>query len=479
METPGETLDLLAPARDVYTVSRLNRTARDAIEQGLGSVWVEGELSNVARPSSGHLYWTLKDSRAQVRCAMFRQANRRLGFAPEDGQQVLLRGRVSLYEARGEFQIAVDFMEEAGEGVLRRKFEALKARLKAEGLFEAAVKRTPPRLPRRIGVITSPTGAALRDVLHVLGRRFPAVPVTVYPTPVQGAGAAADIAATLELAEQRGECDVLLLVRGGGSLEDLWSFNDEALARTLFALTTPVIAGVGHEVDFTIADFVADLRAPTPSGAAELAVPDAAEWQRQFATLTRRLGRTLPTLLSQRQMRYQGLSRRLASVSPAVQLAQGGQRLDELEGRLLRAQESALRTVGWQVQRLGHALAAAAPRNRVALLGGRLQQVRAELDRQMSLLLEQRRTRLRLAARALEGLSPLATLARGYAIVTRSADQGLVSDADQVTAEDLIDVRLARGGLKARVLGHQDPDPQAKNSATAGRKRSMSTRKES
>ena len=240
--------------------------------------WVEAEISNFSRPSSGHWYFSLKDANAQVRCAMFRQRNMLCAFTARDGQKVLVRARIGLYEPRGEFQLIVEHMEDAGLGALKRQFEELRARLKAEGLFSAERKRPLPALPRRIGVITSPSGAAVRDILHVLARRFPAVAVMIYPVAVQGAQASAEIIAALELACRRAECDVLILARGGGSLEDLWAFNDERLARAIVASSIPVVSGVGHEIDFTIADFAADVRAPTPSAAAELVVPDADEW---------------------------------------------------------------------------------------------------------------------------------------------------------------------------------------------------------
>ena len=281
----------LTPEREVFSVSALNRDARRIIESNFGVIWVEGEISNLARPSSGHMYWSLKDDNAQVRCAMFRQANRSLTFAPKNGLQVLARARVSLYETRGEFQLIVDFLEEAGEGLLRRRFEELKRKLAAEGLFETERKQQLPALPRRIGVVTSPSGAAVRDILSVLRRRFPWVQVVIYPTLVQGATAAYEIAQTLELADSRGDCDLLILARGGGSLEDLWSFNEEIVARAIAALDTPLISGVGHEIDFTIADFVADVRAPTPSGAAEIAVPDQAEWLAALAGTAQRLAK--------------------------------------------------------------------------------------------------------------------------------------------------------------------------------------------
>src|SRR5579864_6717673 len=263
-----------APPREVYSVSRLNREVRTLLERGLGTVWVAGELSNFSQPASGHWYFSVKDRNAQLRCAMYRSKNGFVGFTPRAGMQVLLRGRISLYEAKGECQLIVEHLEEAGVGALKREFERLKVKLSAEGLFALERKRSLPRFPARIGVVTSPSGAALRDILHILARRFPPAAVLIYPTPVQGAAAVPSIVATLQLASARAECDVLLLARGGGSLEDLWCFNDERVARAIHASAIPVVSGVGHEVDFTIADFVADARAPTPSAAAELAVPD-------------------------------------------------------------------------------------------------------------------------------------------------------------------------------------------------------------
>src|SRR5271156_2319974 len=261
--------------RDIYTVSRLNREVRVLLERGFGSLWLEAEISNFARPSSGHWYFSLKDASAQVRCCMFRQRNMLLGFAPRDGQKVLVRARIGLYEPRGESQLIVDHMEDAGLGALKRQFEELSAKLSQEGLFAAERKRPLPGLPRRIGVITSPTGAAIRDILHILARRFPTAAVLIYPVPVQGAAAAPAITAALDLAGARAECDVLIVARGGGSLEDLWAFNDERVARAMYHCPIPIVTGIGHEVDITIADFVADVRAPTPSAAAELVVPDA------------------------------------------------------------------------------------------------------------------------------------------------------------------------------------------------------------
>ncbi len=396
------------PERDVWSVSRLNREVRLLIESGLPALWIEGEVSNLARPASGHVYFSLKDEAAQVRCALWRAAALRLSFVPRNGMQLLVRARVSVYEPRGEYQLIVEHAEEAGEGALRRRFEALKARLRDEGLFDEATKRPLPRLPRAIGVVTSPTGAAIRDIIHILARRFPAVPVIVYPVPVQGEGAAAKIAAALALASRRAECDVLILARGGGSLEDLWSFNEEIVARAIRASAIPVISGVGHEVDFTIADFAADRRAPTPSGAAEIAVPDAAEWLVRVGQDARRLRAAMTRRLTALNERLDWQQRRLALAHPGNRLRQHAQRLDELEHRL------------------------------EAGFNRRLQTARARLDAVM---------------RMLHTVSPLATLERGYAIATRAADGTVLTDAAQVATDEGIEVRLARGALEARVTG--------------------------
>ncbi len=464
--------DLFEPRREVYTVSRLNREASLLLDEGLGRVWIEGELSSIARPSSGHLYFTLKDERAQVRCAMFRQANRRLRFTPRDGLQVMLRARVGLYEPRGDYQLIVEEMEESGLGALQREFEALKARLAAEGLFAEARKRPIPRLPRRIGIVTSPTGAALRDILTTLRRRFPAVPVLIYPTSVQGSSAGAEIAAALARASRRGECDVLILARGGGSLEDLWAFNEEIVARAIVACSVPVIAGVGHEVDVTIADFAADLRAPTPTGAAERAVPDADEWLQRLATLQRRLRQAAGRETRLAAHRLQGLHHRLRRVHPAQQLARDAQRLDGLERRLQAAQAAAHAGIRRRVEGLAARIARQSPalrlqaqRHRLGLLERRLisamsQQRRSAAARleaaaralppTIAQLLERRGAALSAASRALHAISPLGTLQRGYAIVT-TADGRVLRQAGGVAAGERITARLADGSLEAEV----------------------------
>jgi exodeoxyribonuclease VII large subunit len=447
---PGDSLQLPFEERRILSVSNLNREARRIVETGLGTVWVEGEISNLSRPSSGHLYWSLKDSAAQVRCAMFRLAARDLTFELANGQQVLVRARAGIYEARGEYQLVVEYAEEAGEGILRRKFDELKRRLAAEGLFETARKREIPKLPRRIGVITSPTGAALHDVLTALRRRFPLTAVLVYPTPVQGPGSAEEIARTLALADKRAECDVLILTRGGGSLEDLWSFNEEVVARAIAATELPIIVGVGHEIDFTIADFVADLRAPTPSQAAELAVPDQREWRKRFAHLEQQIAHCTKQRIAVERRHFSTLAHRLQRCNPSVQLRERAQRLDELEARLRRAIERRIEARKLRLARVAAAVAHASPAHRLARARERWRTAQADLRRGLLRQVERTQQRLKLASRALQSLSPLATLERGYAIVTDAGGK-VLTDSGATTPGTNIDVRLARGGLGATV----------------------------
>jgi exodeoxyribonuclease VII large subunit len=451
MGSPGDTLELpFEAARNIYTVSALNREVRRLIEDHLGTVWVQGEISNLAQPSSGHLYWSMKDENAQLRCVMFRQNNRLLNFSPENGREVLARGKVSIYETRGEFQLVVEYLEEAGEGLLRRRFEELKKKLAAEGLFEADRKRSLPQLPERIGILTSPSGAAVRDVLTVLARRFPAVPVLVYPTPVQGEGAADQIARTLRLADARQECDLLILTRGGGSLEDLWSFNEEVVARALAAIETPVIVGVGHEIDFTIADFVADVRAPTPSGAAEIAVPNCAEWLSALNVIGSRLTRAVSQRLAAPQRLLESLSHRLNRSHPGIQLNQSSQRLDELERRLRLHLERSLTVPQSRLAELTASLLGATPRHLLTSLRDRLNFCLRDLDHGVHEVIQTRRNRLSLAERALQSVNPLATLDRGYSIVTDD-DGRVMTNANTAKPGTSIDVRLAHGGLSATV----------------------------
>lgn len=302
----------------IYTVSRLNQTVRLLLEQEMGQVWISGEISNFSQPSSGHWYFTLKDDTAQVRCAMFRNSNRRVAFRPQHGQQVLVRANITLYEPRGDYQIIVESMQPAGEGLLQQQYEQLKQKLSAEGLFDPIHKQSLPAPARQVGVITSKTGAALHDVLHVLQRRDPSLPVIIYPTAVQGADAPLQIVRAIELANLRDECDVLIVGRGGGSLEDLWSFNDERVARAIFTSKIPVVSAVGHETDVTIADFVADLRAPTPSAAAEIVSRNQTELLRQIQSQQQRMEMAMDYYLAQRSRRFTQLHHRLAAAASSA-----------------------------------------------------------------------------------------------------------------------------------------------------------------
>jgi len=436
-------------SRDVYTVSRLNREARALLEGRFQMIWLEGEVSNFSRPGSGHWYFTLKDAQAQVRCAMFRARNLALRFLPEDGMHLLVRARVSLYEGRGEFQLIVEYAEPAGEGLLRLKFEALKRRLAAEGLFDAVHKKPLPRFPRSIGIITSPTGAAIRDILSVLRRRFASLPVVVYPVPVQGENAAPQIAAMIRTAEARGECDVLILARGGGSLEDLWPFNEEIVARAIHGCTIPMVTGIGHEIDFTIADFVADLRAPTPSASAELASPDSVEIRRMFAHAESRLRSVMLSRLTRQVERLGWLARRL--VHPGRRVQELMQRLDDLAARLLAATATGAQRRAAHLRHLSSRLAMHSPAQYLRFHGERCIQIQIRLRQAMHRQAQSALARLQSATRALNAVSPLSTLQRGYAIVTRGTDRAILRDATATTPGDAVHARLARGSLLCTV----------------------------
>jgi exodeoxyribonuclease VII large subunit len=440
------------PGRDIYSVSRLNREVRVLLERGFGSLWLEAEISNFAKPSSGHWYFSLKDASAQVRCAMFRQRNMLCTFTARDGQKVLVRARIGLYEPRGEYQLIVDHMEDAGLGALKRQFEELSAKLKQEGLFATERKRRLPSFPRRIGIITSPTGAAVRDILHVLERRFPAAAVLIYPVSVQGAQAAAEIVAALEVAGRRAECDVLILARGGGSLEDLWAFNDERLARAIVASRIPVITGIGHEIDFTIADFAADVRAPTPSAAAELVVPDAEEWLSAVVRFGARLQRCMDRRLEEHRERLRWLTGRLGQVSPVVRLGAQAQRLDELEQCLVRALRRRLQQHRERLRWLTGRAAQVTPSTRLAQQRLRLENLTQQLHRSGRRALESRREKLLPLIRTLNAVSPLATLERGYAIVSIEGGE-ILRNAEHARPGTIIEARLAQGRVRAKVEG--------------------------
>ncbi|WP_024890718.1 exodeoxyribonuclease VII large subunit [Luteimonas huabeiensis] len=440
----------MAPHDEILTPSQLNTLARSLLEDAFALVQVEGELGNVSRPASGHLYFTLKDARAQVRCAMFRPKSQWLRFQPREGLKVVARGRVTLYEARGDYQVVVDALEEAGEGALRRAFEELKARLQAEGLFDAARKRPLPAWVRRLGVVTSPGGAAVRDVISVLGRRFPLLEIEILPVVVQGATAAPQIVDMLARAGASGRYDALLLTRGGGSLEDLWAFNDEALVRAVAASPVPIVAAIGHETDFSLAEFAADLRAPTPSAAAELLAPDRLDLRARLQALQRRHASQFAHRMRQAAQRADRAALRLHAQRPQARLA-----------ALARRGEDALRRLraAWRVcqerrqARLRHAqadLRAQRPEARLAQARARLLALQPRLAAGLPRRLHGERARLLALARALEAVSPLATVARGYAILLHE-DGRVVRGIGDAAPGDALRGRLADGELRLRV----------------------------
>ena len=437
------------PAREIFSVSQLNRQARQLLETHLPLLWVEGELSNVSIPSSGHWYFTLKDDQAQVRCCMFRNRNMLVRFKPQQGQHVLLRARVSLYEGRGDYQIIAEHMEEAGSGALQRAFDELKHKLSQEGLFNEAHKKSLPSLPRHISVITSPTGAAIHDVLSVLERRFPGIPVTVIPVAVQGKESAPQIVRAIDLANRAGLFDVILLTRGGGSLEDLWSFNEEIVARAIFNSELPIICGVGHEVDFTIADFVADLRAPTPSAAAELLVPDADDWLDKFIGYEVLLEEAMLRRLQQWQKHLHNLRQRLRH--PRERLEQQSQRLDNLELRLKNHIKHLLNDFKNRIRQLEIRQQAHHPQVRLQQLNERVVAYHQRLQTAQFRLIERKQQALGEAARMLNTLSPLNTLERGYALVTDTETKKVITRSDQVKPGTTINTRVAQGEFVCRV----------------------------
>ena len=437
--------------RQVLSVSQLNRQARMTIEQRFNQIWVSGELSSFARPGSGHWYFTLKDSDAQVRCAMFANANRRARMQPANGQQVLLRGRVSLYEGRGEFQIIVEHMEPAGEGALRAAFDALKRQLNAEGLFDAARKQAIPDLPEHVAVVTSPTGAALKDVLSVWRRRFPALAVTVVPTSVQGNDAEKEILYALERAAAL-QPDVILLTRGGGSMEDLWVFNAESIARAIAAIEIPIVCAVGHEIDVSISDFVADLRAPTPSAAAELIAPDGEELAQILLQQVRRLRLMLTANLREKRLSVQNIT--LGLINPARYCEHASQRLDELHTRLLRVATANVDQQHVRVGGVADRLALQRPDKLLGVLGDKVITTRKRLQQVMIRTLAQREQRVVASARMLESLSPLPTLARGYTVLRDSTGAVISRTADLAVGQE-VSGQMLDGRFTAKVLDTQ------------------------
>ena len=436
---------MLQTGNDVFTVSQLNQRAKQLLEITFSSVKVEGEISNLSRPSSGHWYFTLKDKGAQVRCAMFRSRTAQVKFQPKEGDKIVVRGKVSLYENRGDYQLIVDAMKPAGEGQLQQAFIRLKQKLGAEGLFNPEHKQALPTDIKRIAVITSPTGAAIHDILTVLNRRFPAIEVDIYPAQVQGQEAAQQIIWSIKQANSDARADVIIVGRGGGSIEDLWSFNDEQLARTIFHSQLPIVSAVGHEVDFTIADFVADARAPTPSAAAEMLSPNQEEYLSRLNTLSTRLENSIQQQLQNKQWQLQSIERGLQH--PGDKLSQYSQTLDMLELRLQQSQKNKFSQLMQRLTKGQQRLQQQSPANKLQQIEAQLGYLQQRLTSGMKQLLTNRGERLQQNALLLNAVSPLQTLGRGYAILQTDTET-VIRDSHDVKKGDLVSARIGHGKIE-------------------------------
>ena len=435
--------------KTILTVSRLTALLRGVLEENFEQLWVQGEVSNLSYPSSGHCYFTLKDAGAQLRCVMFKNAVKNLKFRLADGMSLIARGRISVYDQRGEYQLICEYMEPAGIGALQTAFVQLKEKLALEGLFDEAHKTALPRFPRRIGVVTSPTGAAIHDILNVLKRRFASLEVLLYPVRVQGEGSALEIAQAINDMNRLAEVDILIVGRGGGSLEDLWAFNEEVVARAVYRSKIPVISAVGHETDWTICDFVADLRAPTPSAAAELVIGSSEELRNQIEALSHRLRRSVESLLSAHEGRLEGLRRALHD--PRTMLGHLAQRMDDLSGRLETGLSAAVSRRRDRFERLQASLLHNDPKGRIEALRQRITLLSVRAEGLLNQRLEVIRQGFGDNAARLEVLSPLKTLARGYAIATHGSAGAVVTDAASLVIGEQLLLRLYRGQARCRV----------------------------
>jgi exodeoxyribonuclease VII large subunit len=446
-------MDLFAEKR-ILTVTQLTSLISGVLEENFEHVWVEGEVSNLAMPSSGHLYFTLKDAGAQIRCVMFRGSARALKFRPRDGLGLIVRGRVSVFEPRGDYQLIVEYLEPRGIGALQLAFAQLKERLAKEGLFDEGHKKSIPKLPQRIGVVTSATGAAIHDILNVLDRRFANVEICIRPVKVQGEGAAEEIAAAIKEFNQFRDIDVMIIGRGGGSLEDLWAFNEEVVARAMYASKIPIISAVGHEVDFTIADFVADLRAPTPSAAAELVVKSKEELAAGLEAFSQRLSQAIKHRLADNRGKFGALARAIRD--PSMRLGHLAQRLDDIQDRLCRAMDGRIVRSSDRLISARNHLRLTNPAVHVERGRELLVSLAAREEGAMQRLLDRNRNAVAVSTGKLQSLSPLLTLSRGYAIVTRLPDGTVVRDGRSLAPGDRLDITFQHGGALCLVESNRD-----------------------
>ena len=438
--------------QSVISVSELNKKAKSLLEKGIPKLWIEGEISNLAKPASGHMYFSLKDEMSQIRCAWFKQRQLQNTLNIVNGSKMLALGKIGLYEPRGEYQFIVEKMEIAGEGDLKRKYEDLKRKLSAEGIFSEENKSELPNLPKKIGVITSPSGAAVQDILTVLNRRFPIIPIIIFPVAVQGEQAAPQIQNALEKANLRADCDLLILARGGGSLEDLWAFNEEIVARAIFDSEIPIISAIGHETDVTISDFTADLRAPTPSGAAELAVPDQHDWIKSIDNISEKINTIITQQINSKSQLSDWINKRLSQSSPMMTVKRQIEKSNNLQKMLSSSILQNLSRQEKNIHQLKSNLNEVSPRLKIHTQLSRIKELNQKITSCSDHLLEGLNNRIKLASKTLNSVSPLRTLDRGYAIARDAKTKNVIMSADAIEIENDIEVKLAKGEIKVTVI---------------------------
>ena len=438
--------------QSVISVSELNKKAKSLLDKGIPKLWIEGEISNLAKPASGHMYFSLKDEMSQIRCAWFRQRQLQNTLNIVNGSKMLALGKIGLYEPRGEYQFIVEKMEIAGEGDLKRKYEVYKRILSAEGIFAEENKSELPNLPKKIGVITLPSGAAIQDILTVLNRRFPIIPIIIFPVAVQGEQAAPQIQNALEKANFRADCDLLILARGGGSLEDLWAFNEEIVARAIFDSEIPIISAIGHETDVTISDFTADLRAPTPSGAAELAVPDQHDWIKSIDNISEKINTIITQQINSKSQLSDWINKRLSQSSPMMTVKRQIEKSNNLQKMLSSSILQNLSRQEKNIHQLKSNLNEVSPRLKIHTQLSRIKELNQKITSCSDHLLEGLNNRINLASKTLNSVSPLRTLDRGYAIARDAKTKNVIMSADAIEIENDIEVKLAKGEIKVTVI---------------------------